>query len=156
MFLILSNFTEIWGFVNSVPGILVFLYVIIDGLFKYIKYVNDTKRGKEIEKSLIELTLLGAKVEAMKEDIENDNLSSTSSKREMLERIDAIKDQINVVLANYQSEQRVRLEMEKRIDMLDRHVISGNGSPSVLTRLAVIEKDIKDLEKVIIQLENKK
>lgn len=77
-----------------------------------------------------------------KDDLNNTNNTIESLSKDM----SILNTQLTHTIAHYESEQRFRQELEKRIFRIERAVGIGNGDKPLTTRVALIEQDINNLK----------
>ena len=111
----------------------IIIYIVLTIVFKYVK-LGDKKGGSDG---------IGKTIEDLKKHLDDQQNDITAKGNE----ISKLKEQVAVIKANYESEERVKDGLEKRIAALEKAVISGNGSKSLSTRMALVERDIEDIKK---------
>jgi len=57
-----------------------------------------------------------------------------------------LKEQQSIFMAHYQSEERVRANMERRIENIEQRLFSGNGRDSLETQVALLKQKVEQLE----------
>lgn len=57
------------------------------------------------------------------------------------------RSNLDVFKAHYESEERFKKNIEKRIEKMEK-VIYGNGQKSIMTRIELLERDVENLDKI--------
>lgn len=73
--------------------------------------------------------------------------SKKSECPDALAKIEHLDGRLNLIVAHIESEQRFRALIEKDMGDLKKAIVTGNGQPGLITRMALVEAKIRDLEK---------
>lgn len=121
----------------NLSGPIAIAIIVIYGLFQGIKWlVSVIKKTPE------------------KEDPQHKQLIFTKERldkcqaecKEKYQLLQDLKEQQSVFMAHYESEERVKVNMEKRIDNVEKRLFSGNGRDSIETRVALLGQRVEQLE----------
>lgn len=104
--------------------------IAIYGIFQFIKWLVSVIKKPD------------AKENPMQKQI--DELKTACQESNKI--LQNLKEQQSVFMAHYQSEERVKANMEKRIEIIEQRLFSGNGRDSIETQLALLKQKVEHLE----------
>jgi len=121
--LIISSLSTIVMPITGLSGPVALGIVVAVGIFQVVKLVVSIVKKKSPEEDPVQ-----KKINKLKETIQD------------------IKEQHAIFMAHYQSEERVKANMEKRVNLIEQRLFSGNGRDSIETQLALLRQKVETLE----------
>lgn len=104
--------------------------IAIYGIFQFIKWLVSVIKKPDPKENPIQKQI--------------DELKK--SYQETCKILQDLKEQQSVFIAHYQSEERVRVNMENRINTIEQRLFSGNGRNSIETQLALLKQKVDQIE----------